>query len=274
MLTGAAFGAAGTFSGTGRYLAPNNWSGKAVPKVNDGADDFLSGHAFATNETETLEGGQWMHIGNTAASGLGILDLYNTNYKIKDLRIGCDSYKQGGWGCYCQKGGSLTGGSVSIGWAQYAPVHVGATMTLEDVTASGLAVTLGNDESAGGLKTDDRLVVSGGSFTANSLAIGSGHQGSVLFTNTAVTITEVSHPFLNGKSEDSAELVVKDSTWKSSNEGFTIAGGADSFGKAVFADCPSVDFFKPRVGHGANSTGWLTLSNCVVRNTWERDVRR
>ena len=61
----SAFGAAGRFAGTGRYLDPDNWSGKTLPKNNDNADGYLSGHAVATNETETLEGSQWMHIGGT-----------------------------------------------------------------------------------------------------------------------------------------------------------------------------------------------------------------
>ena len=277
----SAFGAAGTFSGTGRYLDPDNWSGKTLPKNNDNADGFLSGHAVATNETETLEGSQWMHIGGTFGTDMGVLDIVNSNYKATILRLGVgwDKRSRDTQGIYHQQGGTFTAtSSLELGWANPGwdtADHRLALATFEDVNLTVSALLVGVAPSFDGLKTDDRLVVSGGSLTVNQLGIGvvnnggGKNQGSVLLTNTVVVTKTTNWPIISGTAEDSAVLEVVDSTWENKGESFTIAAAADSFGKAVFVDCPSVDFYKPRLGNADNAQGSLYMTNCVVRNKWE-----
>ena len=282
LAAGSAFGAtAGRFAGTGRYLDPDNWSGKTLPKNNDNADGFLSGHAVATNETETLEGSKWMHIGGTFGTDMGVLDIVNSNYKATILRLGAgwDKRSRDTQGIYHQQGGTFTAtSSLELGWANPgwdSANHRLALATFEDVNLTVSALLVGVAPSFDGLKTDDRLVVSGGSLTVSQLGIGVAsngggkYQGSVLLTNTVVVTKTTNWPIISGTAEDSAELEVIDSTWENKGECFTIAGAANSFGKAVFVDCPSVDFYKPRLGNGANAQGGLYMTNCVVRNTWE-----
>ena len=255
LATGSAFGGAGTFSGTGRYLDPNNWSGKAVPTASDG-DTYLTGTAGATNETEILYGGKYMHIGGTSGN-TATLDVVNSGFKNAAFRMG---HKAGGSAVYRQNGGWFYHAGGSIG---YQGGFKSVLIDFTDVAVTnGGPFKLGNTRSASGDREDITYRQVGGSFNSSTLLVGGGNQAYVCFSNVVGRLSGIE---VNGSAYDKALVRIEDSPWTHTGEGMYIYRG-----RMEFVNCPEVTLYKHRIGHQAGARGELYLTNSVVlKNTYQ-----
>ena len=255
LATGSAFGGAGTFSGTGRYLDPNNWSGKAVPTASDG-DTYLTGTAGATNETEILYGGKYMHIGGTSGN-TATLDVVNSGFKNAAFRMG---HKAGGSAVYRQNGGWFYHAGGSIGY------QAGFKSVLIDfknvAVTNGGVFKLGNTRSASGDREDITYRQVGGSFNSSTLQVGGGNQAYACFSNVVGKLGGIE---VNGSAYDKALVRIEDSPWTHTGEAMYIYRG-----RMEFVNCPEVTLYKHRIGHLAGACGELYLTNSVVlKNTYQ-----
>ena len=257
LATGSVFGADRTFSGTGRYLDPDNWSGKTVPTASDN-NIYLTGTAGATNETEILYGGKYMHIGGESSGKTATLDVVNSGYKTTAFRMG---HKAGGSAVYRQNGGWFYhGDSAAIGYVQG---FKNILIDFADVAVTNNSpIVLGQQRSADGEREDVTYLQRGGRFINNTITVGNGNQAYACFSNVVGNLVGIA---VGGYAAGKALVRIEDSPWTHTGETMKIGRG-----RMEFVNCPELTLYKHWIGNAAGACGELYLTNSVVlKNTYQ-----